>query len=216
MSYVSLVTAVAVATVFGFFSLPYRNYHCWWSWTRAGAITFTGIFLLLSGGGGGLLGWGAATLSKASPTGSPAMNGILYGLAGALALRADLRAGPAGQGESEHSHLTNGPLSGSRSALGLALTWTTTGLYDKTRHSAESWYRARSNDELIGESQRLKAYLLEAGVSEEFKIEFLKRLTEAVTKLRSTDSSKQREGRILLSTFAASYCAGEYVPKVGN
>jgi hypothetical protein len=87
----SLFTAIVTATVFALFGLPYKYYQCWFSFSRVGTVTGTVMYLSLAGGVGGLLGWLGAYLAHAQPTPNLALNGLLYGAAGTLALRAEFR-----------------------------------------------------------------------------------------------------------------------------
>ena len=81
----SLLTAILTATVFALFGFPFRYYQCWFSFSRLGTAAGTVMYLGLAGGVGGLLGWLAAYLSNAQPTPNAALNGLLYGIGGALA-----------------------------------------------------------------------------------------------------------------------------------
>src|SRR3954468_20477914 len=87
----SLFTAIVTATVFALFGLPYKYYQCWFSFSWVGTVTGTVMYLSLAGGVGGLLGWLGAYLAHAQPTPNLALNGLLYGAAGTLALRAEFR-----------------------------------------------------------------------------------------------------------------------------
>ena len=93
--------AMGASAVFAIFSFPFRLYQCWYSWNRLGTNLGLSLYLALAGGGGGGLGWLAATLAKASPTPIAVVNGIMFGIGGALVLRA--RVSSTREGKVEHS-----------------------------------------------------------------------------------------------------------------
>src|SRR4051794_3467376 len=72
----SLLAAIATATVFALFGFPFRYYQCWFSFSRVGTALGTVVYLALAGGGGGLLGWATAAVSHARPTSNELLNGL--------------------------------------------------------------------------------------------------------------------------------------------
>src|SRR3954453_23122784 len=129
----SLLAAIATATVFALFGFPFRYYQCLFSFSRAGTALGTLVYLALAGGGGGLLGWAAAAVSRARPTPNDLLNGVLFGVAGALALRADFRA------RSKNSLPPAEQFKDARSALTTSINWTADQLDDIMYRKAEIW-----------------------------------------------------------------------------
>src|SRR3954447_17805979 len=128
----SLLTAIVTATAFAVFEFPFRHYQCWFSFSKPGTAAGSAVYLAVAGAGGGVLGWGAAALSGATPTPNAAVNGLLYGVAGALALRADFAAKPRPDAAPDQT----GP---ARSVLRTSITWTAALLDDMTYRRAEGW-----------------------------------------------------------------------------
>ncbi len=200
----SLATAVVVATFFAIFGFPYVYYRCWYSWGRLGTVLGLALYLLLAGGGGGLTGWAVGRLANAAPTSSAAVNGALYGVAGALAVRADFR-----------TRRTKAPeqLRDVVSILGLSLDWTTALLDERTRQRALVWFTELNKDELQQGSFRIRAHLLNRQVSDKLKKESLARFVGALEQLQSEKGEESEEGRALLATFSADYCVAEHLPR---
>src|SRR4051794_37631014 len=98
----SLVMAMVTAAVFAIFGFPFRYYQCWFSFSKIGTTVGSALYLVLAGGGGGVLGWGLAQLAGVQPAQNPLLDGVLYGVAGALAPRADFGARPTPDGPPDH------------------------------------------------------------------------------------------------------------------
>jgi hypothetical protein len=202
----SLFTAIATATVFALFGFPFRYYQCWYSFSRVGTTVGTVLYLALAGGGGGLLGWAAAAVSHARPTPSDPLNGLLYGVAGALALRADFRARPKG------SLPAPDQFKDARSALTASINWTADQLDDITYRKAETWLSSLPDDELSSEAWRVQAHVAaQPDVSDKAKNEMSKKLVPAMEKL--ANPLEKRAGRAHLITFCASYYRKEHLPR---
>lgn len=207
----SLLTAVVVASFFAVFSFPYINYRCWYSWSRPRAVSGVALYLALSGGGGGLLGWGAALLSNARPTSNLVVNGLLYGSAGALALRADFRSGAAQRARANRG--SDASFSEMRSLLGLALGWVTSMLDEATRRTAQRWFASRQDDdETRRAALQLKAHLFASSPSARVKEQFLERFAPPLEALKGS-SEEAQEARFQLAAFAADYCVAQHLDK---
>lgn len=198
----SLGTAIVIATVFAIFSLPFRHYLCWYSWSRPGAIVGVTLYLILAGGGGGVLGWGAARLGHASPTSSAAVNGLFYGAAGAVALRADFRVGRQSTQLKEAVTL-----------LGVSLQWTKSFLDEVTLRRAQHWFMSLTTDQLRQQSWQIQGHIATRQLGDRAKKELFARFVPAAELMAEADLPKQAEGRALLATFCAGYCVGEHVAK---
>lgn len=153
----SLLVAILTASVFAVFGLPYQHYQCWFSFSRVGTIAGTFLYFLLAGAGGGAVGWAVAYVAKADPTGNLVLNGVLYGIAGALAMRADFAAGPRPDTRPPSSTGAHDQLAGARSALTLGIKWTTTLLDVVAARRAEAWLITLTDAELSQEALRVQA-----------------------------------------------------------
>lgn len=202
----ALLTAIATATVFALFGFPFKYYQCWFSFSRLGTALGTLLYLALAGGGGGLLGWGVANLSHALPTPNEPLNGVLYGIGGALALRADFRTRPKGDVSSFDQ------FADARSALTTSINWTAEQLNDITYRKAEAWLSGLPDDQLSDEAWRIQAHIADArGVNDKVKNRLLEQLVPAMEKL--TRPTERSAGRAHLITFCSSYYRDEHLPR---
>jgi hypothetical protein len=81
--------AVAVAGVQALAGFPYSRYMWWNIWlSRRAYVFFFAIYLIFAGVGGALVGRVIAFLSKVNTTGNWALDGVLYGAVGTIAIRA--------------------------------------------------------------------------------------------------------------------------------
>jgi hypothetical protein len=205
----SLLTAIAAATIFALFGFPYRYYQCWFSFSRLGTTLGTLLYLVLAGGGGGLLGWGIAVISNAHPTLSEPFNGALYGIGGALALRADFRARPKSRTP------TGDQFKDARSALMTSINWTAEQLDDITYRRAEAWLTALPDDQLIAEAWRIQAHIADRPtrlVNDKAKNEMFEKLVPAMEKVNRP--AERSAGRAHLITFSSSYYRNEHFPRL--
>jgi hypothetical protein len=140
---VSLLTAVLTAMVLAIFGFPFRYYQCWLSWSRIGARVGILTYLIIAGCGGGLIGWLAAAVSEAKISSTAYIDGIFYGVAGTLAVRADFRL-------QKRSLLPNpGHAREAASLLGKGIEWTTNALDDLTRTRAMRWLKELDDESLV-------------------------------------------------------------------
>jgi hypothetical protein len=205
----SLLVAIATATVFAVFGLPYQHYQCWFSFSRLGTIAGTFLYFVLAGGGGGAVGWAVATLAHAEPTPNTLLNGVLYGIAGALALRADFAAGP-------RPDTTGDRFTDARSALTLGIKWTTTLLDVVTARRAEAWLSGMSDDQLSQEALRVHADIKEqpdALVSDKVKIENFERLVAWMEQLSGDDDRLAWAARAQLIKYCIRYYTERHLAK---
>jgi hypothetical protein len=204
----SLLTAIVTSTVFALFGFPFRYYQCWFSFSRVGTVTGTAMYLALAGGVGGLLGWFAAYLAHAEPTPNAALNGLLYGVTGALALRAEFRTRPKGGGPVDDQ------LKDARSALTKGINWTAELLDDTTYRRAEAWLLGLPDDQLNSEAWRVQAHIAQQppqAVSDKVKTDMFAKLVPAMEKLNIP--AEKKAGRAYLVTFCAAYYRNEHLPR---
>ena len=204
----SLFTAMMTATVFALFGFPFRYYQCWFSFSRLGTVTGTVVYLSLAGGVGGLLGWLAAYLTRAQPTPNPALNGLLYGSVGALALRAEFRT------RSKETASIADQMRDARSALAKSVNWTAELLDEITYRKAEAWLLSLPDDRLNSEAWRIQAHIANQparSVTDKAKTEMFEKLVPAMEKLN--DPAERKAGRAHLVTFCAAYSSSEHLPR---
>jgi hypothetical protein len=202
----SLVTAVAVATVFALFGFPFQYYWCWFSFSRLGATLGTLLYLVLAGGGGGLLGWGGAQVGHVMLTTSVAFNGVLYGLAGSLALRADFRNPPKRSARSapRPAPAAADSLTDARSALSASIKWTADLLDRVAEQKAKAWLLSMSDQELSAEALGIQAEIAQdRTINDRAKKELLGQLVPNMEKL--TKPAENNEGRAQLVAFCSTY-----------
>lgn len=203
----SLTVAIATAAAFAVFGFPFRLYRCWYTWSRVGTNVGVAIYLVIAGGGGGLLGWLAAPqLVAVSPY--EWLNGVLAGLAGSLALRADFRL---------HQSRADRSVQSAASALGKGIDWCTGLLDEATRHHAEQWLRSLDGDALLVVVATLVVDLRNkpaAEVSPAVKRRMLKAAVDAMQVVRS-DVADDRliEARAQLDHFCLEYIVGQHIAK---
>jgi hypothetical protein len=204
---ISLLTAIVTATLFAIPGFPFRHYQCWFSFNKPGTTLGTIIYLIFAGGGGGLLGWGAAELSHAQPTTNPLASGALLGIGGALVLRADFTAGPK-------SDIVRHHLGDARSALTATIKWTATLLDDVSSRRINAWLSAMPDDELCDEALRIKAHIDDQPpeiVPDRAKKAMYARLVPAMEQL--DDPDHRSAGRAHLITFCSRYYIERHLPK---
>jgi len=146
-----------------------------------------------------------ANISNAQPASSPAVSGVLYGVGGALALRADFRP--------RQQRLGVGAAAASLLAKGLL--WTERALDEISVRRAEAWLRGLDDDALIEEAYFISANIqLSKSVPSRAKETNLKLLIPAMEKVRDTRTEGNRmEGRAQLGSFCSRYMITEHLAK---
>jgi hypothetical protein len=207
----SLLIAVLTATFFAVFGFPYLFYHYWFSWDRWGTVAGSTLYLLLAGVGGGLLGWSTAYAASAKLSDQFAVQGVLSGILGTLAMRADFgttRARPTPPGTDAAD------ARGALSLLGASLTWTTSLLDHRAGHQAERWYRALDDDALLLQAWDVYVHILDCELPARAKRELQKRLSTAMSMVRAgCDKTTHDEGRALVVQFCVSYSGDQHLAK---
>lgn len=204
----SLLAAIVTAVAFAVFGLPYRYYQCWFSFSKLGTVAGTLLYLLLAGGGGGALGWGLATLAKADPTSNEVLNGVLFGITGALALRADFAAGP------RPDTVRRDQYGDARSALSWGIKWTTTLLDEVTARRAEAWLIGMPDHQLSEEALRVQADIRQQPstlVTDRVKKQLFEMLVVNMEQLLNQDT--RPAARAQLINFCARYYTERHLAK---
>ncbi len=209
----SLFMAVVTATVFAIFGPPYVRLQCWFSWSRAGTIIVVVLYLILAGGGGGFLGWLAAQYLKAAPTESPIVNGVLYGVGGALVLRADFASS---RPTTVSAIDANRHVADVSSLLGASLQWVTGMLDTNTKRCVAKWLAGLSNKELLAQALRINAAIVQSDVGDDAKKTLQAQFVPAMEQVNSSDETIRAEGRALLEHFCMTYTAKEHLAKVAT
>ena len=204
------MVAIAVAAAFAVFGFPFRFYQCWFSWSRVGAPAGVLLYMTLAGGGGGLIGWLTAYLADVPGSAVPAIDGLFYGVAGALAVRADFRTG---------SHPVRPPheIRGAASLLGKGIEWSTGLLDDVTRRRVKRWLEGRTDDQLLAVALDLVHEIREnRAVPPSTKKTIGKQAVDAMQALSDNDGGQRHaEARSRLTHFCLSQIINQHMANPG-
>ena len=204
----SIVAALTVSAIFAVFGFPYRFYQCWYSWSHKGAAAGLLIYILFAGFGAGLLGWLPAHVGQVTPTGNPWVDGMIFGAAGSLAVRADFSTKATWEPREAH-HVA--------SILGKGIEWSTELLDHVLRREASIYLYSLQDRELLAVTRDL-IYEIKAKptamVPKIAKAAVMKKVVEAMRTF-STDPSTDRrdEARGRLIHFCLEYMVRERVAK---
>lgn len=197
----TLVVAILAATAFAVFARPFSDYHYWWTWSRSAFAIGVMLYFALAGIGAGALGWGIGTVSGAAPTAWPLVDAALFGLVGALAIRAEL--GPAKSQRSRPGVPTSDQLAPAVTALNAGTIWTFDMVDRLVSRHIERWLRSLSDQELNQaglEAASLVQHL--DGVSDKAKETTLKILIPTMEALKAGGNDDDKlEPRIRLRGF---------------
>ncbi len=201
----SLFVAIMVATGFAVFGFPFRFYRCWFSWSPLGANAGVLLYLVLAGGGGGLLGWMVAYLAQVPPSPVAAIDGFFYGVAGALAVRADFRG---------QRPRTPREVQTAASLLGKGIEWCTGMLHDLTQERTKRWLNSLDDFTLLKVSNDLIQEInARVDLAARAKTSMVKGQVEAMRKLAAgsiADDGERAGTRGQLVYFCLNYMLGEH------
>jgi hypothetical protein len=203
----SLLTAIVIATLFAIPGFPFRHYQCWFSFNKPGTALGLAFYLIVAGGGGGLLGWMVAQFGAPQTTVNPLVEGVVVGIGGALALRADFTAGP-------RSDIVSHRLGDARSALTTTIKWIATLLDNVSSRRIDAWLSAMPDDRLCDEALRIKAHIDDQPseiVPDRAKKAMYARLVPAMEQL--DEPAHRSSGRAHLITFCSRYYIERHLPK---
>lgn len=202
-----LLGAITASTVSALVVLPFSSYHYWFSWSRRAGVVGVLMYLLFGGVLAGGIGWGAAHLARAHPTDIPFLDGILFGLAGAVAVRADFGASGAGRSLSKQpAEQAGANLLPAFSFLRKVTSWTL-GMMDK---SVELQIR-RSIERLDDDKLRHSALVLAERIAnigtlnDSSKKSLWARFVPSMRDLADSDPKQQQEARVRIQQFAVVF-----------
>lgn len=208
----SLLVAILTASLFAVTGFPFKFYQYWFSWSPRGTVTGLMCYFLLAGGGGGFIGWIIAHLSKAAPTGNVFLNGFFYGIAGALAVRADFRSRP--------KNMDPDDIQDAKSLLTTSINWVTDLLDDCSHRRAEQWLRSLDSGEIILQAHRISAYIANLPaikMTDTAKVDYYARLVPLMEILINSPSGDDRIGaQEQIIRFCALFYKGERFMKAEN
>lgn len=184
----SLAIAVLVAALSALVGVEARTYLCWLSWLGWRAKLGIAVYVGVGGLGGGLLlGWLAARAMGGGPTSSTLVNGVVYGLVGAAALRVESgvsKAEPV-KARTEMQLIS----SGGTTLLRQIARWLFTALDELTKKAVEDHYRGMDTDSLLREADFIRSEIQsQTGGAKE---EFLKLLVKAMENVRKNDAGSR-------------------------
>lgn len=204
----SLFVAIITAAGFAIFGFPFRFYQCWLSWSRVGAPAGVLTYMVLAGGGGGVIGWLAAYLAGVPPSSRPVIDGFFYGIAGTLAVRADFRSGHG-------STRTSPDIRAAASLLGKGIEWSTAALDEITRRRAKRWLEHRTDNELLSLAlDMVNEIKMDKVIPAPAKTAIGKQALGAMTALNcAKDSQQNAEGRSRLTYFCLELMVHRHMAK---
>lgn len=197
----SLAVAILVATAFATFGFPFNHLQAWCSWARVRAVGILVIYFVLAGVGGGGLGWLIGSVIQVQISSNLAVKGALYGLLGALAVRADFR-----------SRRVPAETRDAASILTMGIEWTRHALDALTNRAAREWLAERDRDEL-SHLAYTAAGEMRVKLTQRNRETQLALVTPAIEGLEDADSPKRQESRALLQAYLATYYERERLPK---
>jgi hypothetical protein len=221
---VDIIGAIATATLFAVFSLPFREYHYWFRWTPPGLAAGLIIYLAFAGVAAGLLGWLLTTPLTGNPGGSsapafpvpPLAVGALAGLTGALLIRVDIgtRATPSTR-RRHHASPTASDLAAGFSLLNVATKWTIAMMDYLVDRATERWSRQLTDKALIVHAAELAEKIRNLDIKDSTKQELWARFVPAMSDLRSLPRGHQGRiaARVRLEQFCASFLSGHRWPR---
>jgi hypothetical protein len=210
VQHLTLLVAIATAAALAIVGRPFVHYQCWYSWGKFNGILGAVLYLLIGGVGGGVAGWVIGQIAHANPTQNPAVNGFLFGAAGALALRADFSSRP--KRESAKSATAN--VDHAISILGISIHWTTEMSDALTRRKVESWLSSISSaKELNGIAVRIAARIVDLDIPAATKTTMGTNLANAMEKVNSEAEGDQIEGRARVEQFCTNFIVTHHIPK---
>lgn len=211
----TLPIAIAAAAVIAVFSFPFRLYQCWYSWNRLGTNLGLLLYLAIAGIGGGFIGWLTATLTSTRPTSFELVNGVLFGIGGALILRADFRPLVSlSNGPRQASPSKFVPLREATSALSASLNWVAALQDDLLARRAQRSLDASPDDALARQAYSIAAHIgNRKDCTQAAKNKMGEKLTTAMVSLRK-QSDDREEARAQIIAFCTSYITEQHLPKM--
>jgi hypothetical protein len=200
----TLAAAMITSALLSAIGAPYSRWLCWFSWSRSGAMLGTAVFLAI-GAVAGVVGVASGQgLFKAQPTSNDFLDGVLYGLAGALAFRADLRI--AQRRPSTSARNAQGQLSGPLSVLSLGLQWVSDALDEWTRRRVEVWLSGLNPRHLSRLAFRVSSRIsADLEIPTSAKKTLQDSLVPAMEDLNNRDPQTSESGRQRLEGFLAQF-----------
>lgn len=203
--WIALLVAASVSIIAALFSFPYRYLRCWIDWSGIwGMIWIFGYFIVA--GVGGLIGWLVGWLAGVQPTPVEAVNGLIYGAAGALAIGAQVKGRPSKE---------TGDLRDVKSLLIRLLEYIENALDELTCDKAAQWLRTKTSRELVIAAWQIEARVMNEKMTTGAKKVILDRIVPAMEaifddKLEESDRGRRQEQ---LMDFCVRYYVSEHLGK---
>lgn len=213
----SLTVAILTAAVLSILGFKTTSWQYWLTWARGSTLLGTAVYLVVAGGAGGLIGWWVAQLANADPPGGLLANGFFYGVAGALALRADFSLGkPAPGGTQDISvvdNSSNPQVKGALAALGAAMGWAHDFFNMRASRAVENWYRRLDQPSVLEMASRISTKIQELPIDDAAKVVQLKSFAPAAAKMRGADATAAAEASHTMIQFCVNYTCLEQLAK---
>jgi hypothetical protein len=212
----TLPIAIAAAAAIAIFSFPFRLYQCWYSWNRLWTNLGLILYLAISGIGGGFIGWLTATLTSTLPTSFELVNGALFGIGGALILRADFRplaslsSGPRQQAAPSKFV----PLREATTALSASMNWVAALQDDVLARRAQRSLDASPDDALARQAYSIAAHIgNRTDCTQAAKNKMGEKLATAMETLQKQPDDRE-EARAQIIAFCARYITEQHLLKM--
>lgn len=197
--------AVATATVSGVFGFPFRYYQCWYSWSRCRTVVGVLLYLVIVGGGGGFVAWLVGNSETPRPTPHEWVNGVIYGVAGILILRASVKSRRRTRGDRTVADTV--------SVLSYGIAWTSDFFGEIVVREARAWLRGLSDQDLLLHTVDIAVDIENRRLSPQTKKKLLRQVAEAAEAVNHDDMTTHTEGRARLVAFCGTYYAANHLVK---
>jgi len=152
----------------------------------------------------------AGHVTHAKPTDSLAMNGFIYGAAGALTLRADFR--PRRQAATKVPQAIDQQAATSILAVGLA--WAEEALNEISERRIKAWHSGLNDDCLVGQAFDIYSQIKQDQVTPiRARKQTMALIVDVMDQVRSKDEEVHLEGRAYLINFCTTYVLKQHNPR---
>jgi hypothetical protein len=207
----ALLLAIVTCGVFSIFSFSFRHYQSWYSWGRLPTNSLMILYITLAACGGGAIGWAIASLAHATPTATPELNGVLFGLGGVAALRTNWKSEKTSN-RTLHRTQAQAQLQDASTLLAKTVAWTATALDETAHRRMTAWLKSLPNDDLMEVGWDVQADIAkQTGISGAVKRQLLAGLVPQMEQLAKLENIKA--ARAHLVSFCAMYFVQEHWPK---
>jgi hypothetical protein len=188
---VSLAVAVIVAAGIALIGFPFSKLQTWTSWGTWRAWILLLAYLSVAATLGGVGGWAVGTAADTRITDFDAVQGLFYGIAGSLVLRADFGTEPNGPEETRNA----------ASVLASLLVWTRGGLESVTLRALREWLADQSDEQVEALAwQAVHELMPTLDDANQFHCQ-LTPVKDAIKDMHSNNAATRMQGRSRLNAY---------------